>query len=79
MLESAHAIETQVGSRGGWKRNSYVMRVRVSICEECNYRSYATPPITGKDSLLAFPSKLKASLVLVAIHTVEIVSDKGFK
>ena len=30
------------------------------ICEECNYCSYAPPPITGKDSLLAFPSKLKS-------------------
>ena len=48
-------------------------------CEECNYRSYAPPPITGKDSLLAFPSKLKALLVLVVVHTVEVVPDKGFK
>ena len=38
----------------------------------------APPPVTGKDSLLAFPSKLKG-LVLVVVHTVEIVSDKGFK
>ena len=54
------------------KRNNYVslMRVRVSIPEE----SMLHP----KDSLLAFPSKLKASLVLVAIHTVEVVPDKGF-
>ena len=56
------------------------MRARtLSICEECNYRSYAPPPITGNDSLLAFPSKLKALLVFVAVHTVEVVPDKGFK
>ena len=65
--------------RGGWKCNNYVMRVRVSICEECNYCSYAPPPITRKQSLLAFPSELKASLVLVAVHTAEVVPDKDFK
>ena len=51
----------------------------VSKCEECNYGSYAPPPITGKDSLPAFPSKLKASVALVAVHTVEVVPDKGLK
>ena len=54
-----------------------LLRVHIclSICKECNYRSYAPPPITSKDSLLAFPSKLKA---LVAFHTVKVVPDKGF-
>ena len=68
-----------LATRGGWKCNNYVMRVRVIICEECNYRSYAPPPITGKDSLLAFPSKLKASVALVVVYTVEVVPDKGLK
>ena len=36
-------------------------------------------PITGKDSLLAFPSKLKALLVLAVVRAVKVVPDKGFK
>ena len=36
--------------------------------------------VTGKDTILAFPSnKLKALLVLVVVHTVKVVPDKGFK
>ena len=39
---------------------SAVMHVRAVVCDECNYRSHDPPPITGKDSLLAFSSKLKS-------------------
>ena len=44
-----------------------------------NYQSYAPPPITGKDSLLAFLSKQKASVALVAVRTVEVVPWGGFE
>ena len=52
----------------GWKRNNYVMCVGLLYAKNAINRSYAPPLITGEDSLLAFPSKLKALLVLVVVH-----------
>ena len=59
------------------KRNNYVMRVCVYAK---NIVIICSSPNNSKASLLAFPNKLKASLVLVAVHTGKVSSSwQGFQ